>query len=215
MSYNIKNQYKYHILYETINNINGKKYIGIHSTNDLNDGYLGSGAKIIEAIKKYGKENFTRTILKFFDSRKQLLEAEKEVVNEAIVNDKKYYNVSLGGMSFIDSLVKLDNVDAFILHQSNAGKKGAKAFYNKLTEKEKNEWHVKGGKSSINPGGYFMSDNGKKNISEARKLSKKYSCPICNSKPLDGGNFNKHLNVVHGIAKEVCYQWRSGAKVDS
>lgn len=205
MSYNIKKFYKYHVLYETVNNVNGKKYIGAHSTNNLNDSYLGSGVKLVNAINKYGKENFTKKIIQFFDSRESLLEAEKVIVNENVVNDKNYYNVSLGGMSFIDSLVNLDNSEAFISHQSKAGKNGGKAFYNKLNDNQKTEWHVKGGKASINPGGYDMSEAGKKNISEARKNSKKYSCPFCDTKPLDGGNFNKHLNVIHGIYKKDCY----------
>ena len=47
----------YFILYETTNLINNKKYIGVHKTIDLNDGYLGSGIYLRNAIKKYGKEN--------------------------------------------------------------------------------------------------------------------------------------------------------------
>ena len=50
----------YFILYKTTNLINGKSYIGIHKTNNLNDGYLGSGFAITEAIEKYGKDNFKR-----------------------------------------------------------------------------------------------------------------------------------------------------------
>lgn len=53
----------YHILYRTTNIINNKEYTGVHSTNNLEDGYLGSGRKFKAALKKYGKDNFKRTIL--------------------------------------------------------------------------------------------------------------------------------------------------------
>ena len=42
----------FHYVYEITNNINGRKYIGKHSTNDMNDGYMGSGIAIKQAIKK-------------------------------------------------------------------------------------------------------------------------------------------------------------------
>ena len=45
------------IIYMTINNINGKKYIGKDVKN--NPKYLGSGFDLQKAIKKYGKENLT------------------------------------------------------------------------------------------------------------------------------------------------------------
>jgi len=45
-----------HYNYITTNNINGKQYIGAHSTNNIDDGYLGSGLLITRAKKKYGKE---------------------------------------------------------------------------------------------------------------------------------------------------------------
>ena len=59
---------KYHYFYKITNCINGKFYYGIHSTNNLNDGYMGSGKRLKCAIKKYGVENFNKDIIKFFNS---------------------------------------------------------------------------------------------------------------------------------------------------
>ena len=45
----------YHYIYLITNDINGKYYKGVHSTKDLNDGYLGSGTVLENAKQKYGK----------------------------------------------------------------------------------------------------------------------------------------------------------------
>jgi hypothetical protein len=63
----------YYILYETTNLVNGKKYRGIHKTENLEDGYLGSGYALLESVNKYGKENFTREVLRFCESYDELI----------------------------------------------------------------------------------------------------------------------------------------------
>lgn len=88
---------KYHYFYEIKNELNGHFYYGIHSTNDMNDGYMGSGTKLHIAYKKYGIENFTKTILKEFKSREEASDYEAEVVNEVLIKDHKCYNCRLGG----------------------------------------------------------------------------------------------------------------------
>jgi hypothetical protein len=44
----------YKLVYKTVNNISNKIYVGVHSTEDLDDGYLGSGLLLNRAIKKNG-----------------------------------------------------------------------------------------------------------------------------------------------------------------
>ena len=93
----IKKDKRYHYFYKITNKINNKFYYGIHSTNNIKDGYMGSGTSLKNAIKKYGIENFEKEIIQFFNSREELSEYEKDFVNENLIHDKNCYNVSCGG----------------------------------------------------------------------------------------------------------------------
>lgn len=80
------------VIYETVNAINGKKYIGKDSKN--NPKYLGSGKYLKLAIKKYGKENFNKNILQYCNSLDELNQAEVEwIVKLNCKNSVDYYNV--------------------------------------------------------------------------------------------------------------------------
>ena len=46
-----------HYLYKTTCLISNRFYIGIHSTNDINDGYMGSGKQLHYSLRKYGINN--------------------------------------------------------------------------------------------------------------------------------------------------------------
>lgn len=87
----------YHIVYLTTNIVNHKYYIGIHSTYDLNDGYLGSGLLLLRGIKKYGKDKFERKILHFCLTKEDAAELEKSIVDDNFVNNSKTYNLQNGG----------------------------------------------------------------------------------------------------------------------
>jgi len=88
---------KYNLLYKTINLINGNSYIGQHSTDDIEDGYLGSGNDIKEDIGKYGKENFKREILFYCKTKEDLNILEREFVDEEFVSRLDTYNINIGG----------------------------------------------------------------------------------------------------------------------
>ena len=92
-----RRQKKYHFIYKTTNKLNGKYYIGMHSTDNLNDGYLGSGNRLRYSVRKYGEENFEREILEFVDSREELKKREEEVVNLDEIAKKDCMNLTIGG----------------------------------------------------------------------------------------------------------------------
>lgn len=72
-----------YIVYITINQCNGKFYIGVHRTNpEVFDGYIGCGIyrpsnikKNLKgfhgAVKKYGYHNFKRTTIAAFDDTEE------------------------------------------------------------------------------------------------------------------------------------------------
>lgn len=89
--------YKYYYLYQITNNLNGKIYVGIHSTNDLEDGYMGSGTALKHAYKKYGIENFEKETLGFFDSEDDMFQKEIEIVDADFILREDTYNLTNGG----------------------------------------------------------------------------------------------------------------------
>jgi hypothetical protein len=75
----------------------GKYYIGRHSTDNLDDGYFGSGTRISRSVKKHGKEGHIKEILEFLPSYEALKLREKELVNEELLVDRLCMNIVPGG----------------------------------------------------------------------------------------------------------------------
>jgi hypothetical protein len=92
-----RKQHKWHYIYKTTCNVNEKYYIGMHSTSNLEDGYMGSGKRLGYSIKKYGRENHTVEILEWLPDRSSLKNREREIVNEEILKDELCLNLIIGG----------------------------------------------------------------------------------------------------------------------
>jgi hypothetical protein len=87
---------KFHYLYK-INRFDGKFYYGIHSTDNLDDGYLGSGTYLWHSKKKHGIDKHSKEILFVYSSRKEALAKEKEIVNDKLLEDVNCMNLTRGG----------------------------------------------------------------------------------------------------------------------
>lgn len=87
----------FYTIYKITNKANGKIYIGKHQTQDLNDGYMGSGKHLKRAIAKYGLGSFTKEILHIFDNEAEMNAKEAELVTEEFVDRESTYNICVGG----------------------------------------------------------------------------------------------------------------------
>ena len=69
----------------------------MHSTNNLNDSYLGSGKILARSISKYGKNSHVREILELATDKEDLKEKERSLINEDMLNDPLCMNLKIGG----------------------------------------------------------------------------------------------------------------------
>jgi hypothetical protein len=89
---------KHHVIYKTTRQDgSGKYYIGMHSTDTLDDRYLGSGVILNRSIKKYGRALHKKKILEHLPSREALAAREAALVNEKVLNDPLCMNMTHGG----------------------------------------------------------------------------------------------------------------------
>lgn len=161
---------RYHILYKTTCKVTENFYIGVHSTTDLEDGYLGSGKRLSRSVEKYGRENHVREILEFSENREELMKREREIVNDELLENQKCMNLKKGGEG------GFTNAD-HVLKCSIAGKrkflekmKNDISFRNKMkeinSEKTKRVWKRKEYREKVLK---CLDWNGKKHTDETKR----------------------------------------------
>jgi len=171
----MRKQKQYHFIYKTTNLLNGKYYIGMHSSDSLTDGYLGSGKRLRYSINKYGKTNHIREILEFCNTREELKSREKEIVNLNEITKLECMNLVIGGEGGGGFKSKE--------HQYKCQSAGGKAFYDNINKRRLNDiefYKYHSSKTKIGMIEYYKTHNGtftgkhhsietKKKISESKK----------------------------------------------
>lgn len=201
------------IIYEIKNKINGKVYIGQHSSNKLGS-YWGSGKLIKRAIEKYGIENFERIILENCSNKNQLNEREIYWIKEKdSINSG--YNLTEGGTGGDTSQFR-DYSDAdWIEGQRNR----TKQYWGSLSSEEQKERSLK--VSGENNGmfgkvGYWKGKNIPKEMIQKQLDSRRsYTCE--GNPNWKGGISKKKCKCGKDIApnNETCAECRDRSGINN
>lgn len=98
---------KYYTIYKITNKVNNKIYIGAHKTSNLEDGYMGSGTAIKNALIKYGNDNFKKEIINFCENSDKMYLLEKKLVTKEFIKLPTNYNLKEGGEGGFDYINSL------------------------------------------------------------------------------------------------------------
>ena len=124
---------KYNYTYITTNLITGKQYVGDHSTDNINDEYLGSGEIIKKSIKKYGKEKFEKEILESFETKQEAFNAQEKYIIEYNTLNPNGYNISPKGGHNVKGCISTETKKK--IGDGNRGKIISNETRNKISEK--------------------------------------------------------------------------------
>jgi hypothetical protein len=188
----------YYTVYQIINKVNGKVYIGKHITNNLDDGYMGSGKLIRFAIKKYGIENFDKVIIAIYNNENMMNVVEKFL---AAYDPETTYNLCEGGKGGWGYVNKTRN------HKENSRRAAESRDYSKMNKsysknnqwsktcsaKRKLDWEL--GKYTFVPSTKGISFKKKKDSSSGTKNSQYGTIWITN------GSKNQKIKITDDIPK--------------
>ena len=104
---------KFFIIYQITNLINGKIYVGAHTTYNINDKYMGSSKYLKKDIKEFGRENFKKIPLHVFDNKEDMIKMEAKLVNKEFCHRQDTYNKMIGGITDFSWLGTITVKDKF------------------------------------------------------------------------------------------------------
>lgn len=131
----------YGYIYKTVNNVNGKIYIG-QKKGKYNCNYFGSGKLIKQAFLKYGIESFTNEMIEQCETKEKLNEREKYWISKynSFYNVGCGYNITSGG-DFGDITIGMTN-EQLISWKNNMSKSrigNTNCLGNKLSNETKDK----------------------------------------------------------------------------
>jgi len=194
----------YYGIYKITNKVNGKMYIGQHTTDDLDDGYMGSGDIMKKALKKYGKEAFAKEWLEFAENAEDLNYLERMYVDEEWLARPDVYNLALGGSkpSLTDSIRK--KISATM--RKHLSTKENHPMYGKHLSKEQKEKQRVSHLGQPSPmKGKHLSEETRRKLSEKRK-------ELCRQNPhISSRNSGKHW-YNNGVKSKLAFECPKGYK---
>ncbi len=88
----------YGYIYVTTNTVNGKIYVGQHKSDKFDSWYIGSGLRLKNAVKKYGRDKFTVRLIDTAETKEELNEKEIYWIKKLDSrNPDVGYNLAKGG----------------------------------------------------------------------------------------------------------------------
>jgi group I intron endonuclease len=187
---------KFNFVYITTNSINGKQYVGDHSTDDLNDTYLGSG-NIIRALNKYDRQNFKKEILEFFETKKEAFDAQEKYIVKYNTLVPIGYNISPTGGLCVKNCFKHSEESKNKIRKAHTGLTASKETKDKMGNSRKGN---KNGMHGISVYDHWFNTLGKE---KADKKMKEYTLKL--SKSLSGKHRTKEQikNYEKGALKRI------------
>lgn len=113
-----------HLIYQITHVPSGKIYIGMHSTDDPSDGYMGSGTRLRSDIRLYGKSEFSKQILFSFSTEAEMRQKESEIVTPEFCLREDTYNIcpdGKGGWGYVNSTKR--NLRTGMIHSEESRQK--------------------------------------------------------------------------------------------